>query len=444
MSRHPFVVGLAVLAAVCGWASSALGSAQDLFGYGARATAMGGAVVALCYGFESVYYNPAGLAVDAEKKLTLGYQGAIFSLDVDGGAKGVDAAADVDRAGGVVIGAVVPLPLPDPVGDRIVLGVGLFVPDTLILRAYVPKPYTPDFVVVGNRANTVAIQAAAGVKILDWLYAGAGVRALATLVGEISVAPNAFGQLGSTVKDELLADYSLTAGIRIGPLEGFSAGVVFRGEQKSAFDLPIRADLGDSFPLEVPTMYIRGTAQFDPLQVAGSVAWSMGPLFSAEAGVLFRRWSNLPRPIENVTPATPAVPKPRFADTLSPRFGVESEWNVAPEWSLTGRLGYVYEPTPIPEQRGANNYLDNDRHISSLGMAARYTPESLRDPSGDGVSIQLELYVQHHALISRTNSKITPRNAMEQQELLANPGYPSITSSGHLFGFGAALTVGFL
>ncbi|NUN13699.1 MAG: outer membrane protein transport protein [Myxococcales bacterium] len=442
MNRHLSV--FMILLATCGWSKAVSAGAQDLFGYGARATAMGGAVVALCYGFESVYYNPAGLAVDASKQLTIGYQGSFFALDVDGGAPGADNAADVDRAGGVVIGAVVPLPLPDPIFDRIVLGIGLFVPDRLILRAYVPKPYTPDFVVLGNRANTVAIQGAAGVKITDWLYAGLGVRALATLVGDISVAPNAFGQLGSTVKDELLATYSLTAGFRVGPLYGFSAGFVFRGEQKSSFDLPIRADLGDSFPLEVPTMYIRGIAQFDPMQLGGSVSWSMGPMFSAEAGLLYRQWSAFGRPIENVTPATPQIPSPRFADTLSPRFGAESEWSLGPEWSLTGRLGYVYEPTPVPQQRGANNYLDNERHISSLGIAARYSPTSLQQSHDKGFSIQLDLTFQHHALISRKNVKITPRNVIEEQELSANPGYPHIESSGQLFGFGAALTLGFL
>lgn len=417
--------------------SVALASSQDLYGYGARGPGMAGANTALCRGWESIWYNPAGLAAEPLKTFAFGYQAGIPTLQADRSAE----AGDLANAGGLLIGASLPLPLPAPVADRIFLGMGLYVPDSVLLAADVPAPYVPRFAVVGSRANTMAVQLGGAVRITDWLAVGAAVRVLASLYGSIDVAPNVFGQLGSKVSDELLADYTLHAGVLFGPLEGVRVGVTYRGEQRADFSLPLTAQLGKTFPIDVPDMAIEGTAQFDPRQVALGVSYDPVPWLSAEADIVWRQWSAYPTPVANTTPSVPAQPPPGFRDTWSPRVGVEGRLALADAWELALRGGYAFEPTAVPEQRGANNFLDNDRHAWSLGVGGRF---SLQDDAGaDDLVVRADLYVQHHILVERTNHKKAPGGPAEAAELEANLGFPAITSSGSLLSVGGAVSVGF-
>ena len=428
-------------AALCG-GGEARASSQDLYGYGARGPAMAGANTALCAGWESIWYNPAGLVADRQRTFAFGYQTGIPRLEVSGGALGEGRRPDdLDKAGGIVIGASLPLPLPDPMTERIFLGMGLYIPDAVLISANVPAPYTPRFAIIGSRANTLAVQLGGAVRITDWLAAGAGVRVIASLSGSIDVAPNVFGRLGSKVSDELLAEYSLHAGVLLGPIEGVRFGVAYRGEQRADFSVPLTADLGATFPLDVPDMNIEGTAQFDPQQVAMGLAWDPVPWLSAEVGVVWRQWSAYPEPVANTTPSMPAQPPPGFVDTWSPRVGVEGRLALDDAWELEGRAGYLYEPTPVPEQRGSNNFLDNDRHGWSLGVGGRF---GLRDDGGaEELVLRADLYVQHQLLVERTNHKRGGTNGAEAQVLEGNGGWPSITTSGDLLSVGGALTVGF-
>ena len=53
------------------------------------------------------------------------------------------------------------LPLPEPLRQRIFLGLGLYVPNDAILRADLPTPYSPQFAIIGNRANSTMLGRAA-------------------------------------------------------------------------------------------------------------------------------------------------------------------------------------------------------------------------------------------------------------------------------------------
>src|SRR5207302_859379 len=60
-------------------------SGLDLFGFGARSSALAGAGSALVDGYDAVYENPAGLAGVRTRRLTLGYVYGHFHLDFGGG-----------------------------------------------------------------------------------------------------------------------------------------------------------------------------------------------------------------------------------------------------------------------------------------------------------------------------------------------------------------------
>lgn len=414
-----------------GAATVASGSALDLFGFGARGPALSGSVVSLTDDGESVYYNPAGLAQLRQLTVVIGVQGAELSLRGTGDPLTAAAADAASASTAAVITAGLPLPLPEPLRNRLFLGIGLYVPSDAILRARLPAPYTPQLAVVGNRANSIAVTAALAARATPWLRLGVGVRALARLLGSIEVEPDPQGRLSSRVRDELLAEFAVTAGAQFGPWEGFSAGVAFRDEHKSTFIFPIQADLGEQFPIEVPELRIAGTAQFDPRQVQFGASYRAPFGVSFELDVLWRQWSRMPVPLENATEAVAPQPAPGASDTWSPRVGVEGTWEFG-DWSTAARLGYAFEPSPLGTQSGQRNLLDNDRHLWSVGLGVRYAfADQQSQPDRPPPSLGLNAYFQHHLLEERSHRK-PPDSGLSPQFQ---------KTSGQIYSFGATLEV---
>jgi long-chain fatty acid transport protein len=90
------------------------------------------------------------------------------------------------------------------------------------------------------------------------------------------------------------------------------------------------------------------------------------------------------------------------------------------------RAGYAFVPSPIPEQTGAENLLDNARHRFGLGYGL-----ALAEPLPP---LELDGAFTLEQLLPRTSRKL-PEVAPE------NAGAPSLTSRGHAFGLSLSLTV---
>jgi len=343
----------------------------------------------------TVYHNPAGLTGVEAKTVAFSYQSAFFSVHDQGDPTGeLDSP---DRSGGVTFGAAVPLPLPDPLGNRLALGLGMFIPDTSLIRAEIPPPGSPWYPVIGNRSNTLGVHAALGIRVIDSIRIGGGVKVLAKLVGEISVSPNESGTLSSSIRDELLTTASPILGATFLPGKSWRLAFVYRGEEKGSFALPVAADLGDDFPLEVPDINIEGLAQYDPRQTALSVGWHPSELHHVEFSIQWRQWSAYPKPLTEATPAAPKLPNPKFEDTWSPRIGGGTGWNLGKNGSFHVRGGYGFEPSPIPEQGAPSSYFDNHRHVLSVGgeWQWKFTQTA---------HLSLQFYAQEHLLQERAQT----------------------------------------
>ncbi|MCA9524348.1 MAG: outer membrane protein transport protein [Myxococcales bacterium] len=415
-------------------APSATASTQDIVGFGARGPAMGGVTMASTRDTEAIYYNPAALTRSPLMTVSLGYIYGDSVLRVRG-ASLTDPAmrasiTDAAPVQGLQIGASLLLPLKGWWKGRIALGLGLLMPGKVIVRARLPKPYTPQFPLLGNRGEIVGVQLGLAFRIGWGLSVGVGVNALAGLFGGIDVGENVLGKLGSTVADELLTDFSLLAGVLYQPNAQWSVGIVYRGLSAAQFSLPITVDLGGNFPFKIPTLNITGVAQFDPRQVGGSVAWRpIAPLL-VEVGVTWKQWSKFRQPIANTTEGNPPLPALRFHDVVVPRIGVEGEF-VFGRHTLTLRGGYVFEKSPVPQQLNRSNFLDNDRHILTFGLGYRYL-------WGGRLDVRVDFFVQYHHLVSRTHTK-------DPGDLFAasNLGFPSVGSSGWFLAGGGYVSVGF-
>src|SRR5690606_34678964 len=123
------------------------------------------------------------------------------------------------------------------------------------------------------------------------------------------------------------------------------------------------------FPIPVPLLDVAGVAQYDPRQVALDVAfiWE-GTLVGA--GATWKNWSAFENPIvyTAVPEDYPEQPEPGFSDTFNVRVGGEHRFDLGTDWWITPRGGFTWEPSPVPEQNGMHNYLDNDRFVFALGL----------------------------------------------------------------------------
>lgn len=416
----------------CTVATSADASPEDVFGFGPRTMAMGGAGAALGRGFEAVWGNPALLSIERQRALDLGFLGAVFDLRAPD-------RIDYNPLSGSFIGAVLPVPFAGALKDRVTLGLGFFTPFDVIVRGRILYPETPTFL-LADRTASVAVQVALGVDVGHGIRVGAGFAALAALTGSVLVATDASGRIGTVVEDTLVAAYGPLVGVSY-ERKGYRAGLTFRGELSGRFNVVI--DVRDLGQIVVPPLNISGLAQYDPMQFALEVARVEGPWHIA-AGLTVKHWSAYPGPAEATVrcpeidpdtgePATEPcgalVPAPvNYSSTVVPRIGVERVLKPSRTVSMTLRAGYFLEMSPAPDQTNEANLYDNTRSVFGLGYGIELGSPLPR--------LRFDIATQMHVLHPRTHTK-------EAGVSSDNPGLPEVRTSGFVFAGAATVGVGF-
>ncbi len=420
-------VGIAALAI----ASEAAASPQDTIGYGPRSSAMAGAGTAYGRGFETVYTNPSLLVLSKNKELDLGVAGVVFSLHANG-PLGTDGLAAGE------IGGVLPIPLPDPLRDRFVLGFGFFTPFDIVVRSRILYSETPQFL-LPDAVESIAAIVGLGVDIGWGVHVGGGFEALAALAGSVLASVDASGKLGAVVQDTLVANYAPIVGVSVDIPGGYRAGLNFRGALEGKFD--VRIDIKDLGQITVPPIFVSGTAQYDPLSLEAELARVKGPI-KGSVGVGYRRWSAYPGladptvrcPLDLETldlPTCSAFKKvpPGFHDTVVARGSVE--YTITPRHGidLDLRAGYAFESAAGPEQTGASNLFAEARSVVGLGLGT-----AIGEPYVKGIHV--DAFAQIGVLHGRTHHK---DGSVEG----TNPGFPEVEVSGSMFAGGTTLGVAF-
>ncbi len=399
-------VGLGCLIALGSGATRAWASAPDLFGFGMRVSGMGATGAAHANGYESVYANPAGLPEAYNKRLTVGYLFGTFSLGMSQNLRRIRPPR-ADNTSGLIIGANIPLNFKGWLRNKMWVGMGFYLPTGVVTRARVALPGQPQFSVLESRTQVVGVMIAGAVEPYPGLRVGAGVLALAALTGTVWISADAAGSIGSTVEQQLIVDYAPIFGVMWTPewVKKLTVGFTYRGESIAQFDVVLKNDLGSALPLGIPKMTIEGIAQYDPQQLAIEVAYKPLPGMLLALQLCWKDWSRYPLPTKNVTDAAAVQPLPNFHDTFVGRFGFEQVFKVK-RWRLAARAGYWFEPTPVKEQKGLTNLLDNHRHILSVGFGASFH-------KGLVVPFSVDLFFQYHHL--------QPRSHTKDQSIIADP-----------------------
>lgn len=391
--------------------ASATASPPDVFGYGPRTQGMANTGVAFATSYEATFHNPAGLAGQTRSGFTLGMQGGGFQLEIDG------ERWPLDGYQGTTLGFHIGVPFGGVLEDTFVLGAGFYTPTATVLRTDIIFPEVPNFVLLA-RTQSVHVMLGLGIslhRLLPGLRIGLGVAALANIGGRLLVGLDAANQFFSQTETQLLAGFFPSAGVQY-ESERWAIGLAYRSEVKSDINLAIRAENLLPGDLELPVITITATPQYDPHSLALEGVYHPTDAWTIALQAQWRRWSAFEGVVGKTTSSSNLPPAPAFRDTITPRLGVEWEGS---RRRTTAQLrgGYAFEPTPAPTARmaplrdangdpivrlsgetelRARRYLDNHRHVLSLGSTIIW------ETSG-GAALQIDIFAQLHLLQDRTH-----------------------------------------
>lgn len=421
MSRPALLASVIGIAIALG-STGARGNPMDAFGYGSRATAMGGAATAASEDSSANYYNPAGLVHGRDLRIDIGYRYAQPILRMNGRDLGVDASR------GFLIGLVAP----GHIGAfRFAFGASLWLPDQRLTRVRSLPFDQPRFVMFDNRPQRLYLAANLAIQIIPGLYIGGGLTFMSRtagqlfLKGSVAVSDPDASSLVSKIDVDLVAVRYPQAGILWEATSWLSIGASYRHSFVLNLDQQFRIDGNIGNPGLTPVVengYLSAHSismdLFQPWQLTGGAALRLKRTILVTFDLTFARWSEFPVPAANLTlgldigvyndkvmlPPARSYPASGFHDIVIPRAGIE--WR-AWQWTRMAidlRGGYSYEPTPVPEQVGESNFADSDKHTFSFGAGLELNRVTSILPR----PIAIDAHFAATYLPPRTNRKIDP------------------------------------
>jgi len=343
----------------------------NLNGFGARATAMGGAFVGLADDFTAVFWNPAGLALS--NKATFGLAGDILmpSAKYTLGAYSMETKSKMYPAG--LLGYF------QPIGENIVVGVGAYTLSGLgaawdntgleaaLISPLPPAAFTPPVEAYKWESfiGSVTIAPSIAVKVSDMFYLGASfninygffkldqwgeymmVAPPAPPAGNLA-APPALINFGQRTLDVKGWGFGATFGVLVKPAEWISLGATFRTQSK--INLSGTTELQNINLLGLPVVSDTEMSVVSPMWIAGGIALKPIEGLTLTLDGHYTNWSKLDEiTLEFQDPAWAAglgegTLLLNWANKTQIRTGFEYDFGM---FALRG--GYYYDPAPAPD-----------------------------------------------------------------------------------------------
>lgn len=395
-------------------------------GESARAAALGDAMVARPGDTSSIWLNPAAIADVGRTTVTL--LGHAAYARFAWARTGETGEASERAIGGYGVSIVVPLPGPDWL-RRFHLGAAVHVPTAGLIgvdasaRTDVPTP-----LFYGTRLERTAATLSCGIALPGWVDIGLGATLAPTLIAPATILFDA--SRGETIDEGVVVRFDrdvptgwgLLLGMRWSPARELSIGLAFRQgvtlRARGAIELRAGSALLDD-PLDFADFYSAD-------EIALGVATTPIPSLSFSLDATWARW----RAFRDAHARIPLQP---FHDTVSIRAGVE--WTE--QWAAL-RVGYAWEPTPVPPQLGQTSYVDTDHHVFSAGFGA-----NLEEVTSFPLSI--DLYARAHALapvdVTKDLALLTDARPMIAGTQIDALGYPGFHAEMLYFQVGLSMTL---
>lgn len=306
-----------------------------------------------------------------------------------------------------------------------------------------------------DRLTAMSLAFGAGSQLLDWLAIGLGLTLSLTNTADAATYVGNSSQIAESLQLSTDVEVSMGVAPHAGVLITPSAGLDFSLTAHS----PQKMDIVTGFSTFLPN------GDLQRAERTATLAWlpwtlGAGAQFDFLRGgehrlgvvttVSYRLWSGYVdrqggRPLQGYG----------WANTVALAFGVR---HVFAE-RLSSFLDVNFEPTPVPEQTGRTNYVDNDR--IGLGGGVSY-----QLPLGSsGLGLRVGLQGQVHILPQREQLKRDPTGDASYSQLVVdewidgatdnrgnvfeesfglqtnNPGWPGFSSQGVIWGGGLSLSL---
>ena len=399
------------VAVVC-WAAQAAASPFEIYGAGARGTAMGGAQVASGEGPGALFYNVGALTgspLGVSGSLLAGIdQTEILLMPRPGGYEVPDLGGNNPAVPTSATGTATDTGPQDPYYALTLGGVSSLSVDGLRVATLLSVPLDGFFhlqthyaderqrlisnqlqhTLIGERVRHLDLQLGVAYELLPWLSVGVGGS---FMVGAEPYTDAFIEDLSNQNDVDINADvettsnWGLSLGAKFDLPSNLEAGLSYRTQSAFTIEGANRIRLGTAGPEDeqFATQELNWTPVYTPEAGSLGLAW-VSDAITVEGAARYTRWSKFVDTHSNETD---------FSDTLSPRLG--AEWRY--DENLRVRAGLGYEPTPVPEQTGRTNYVDNERVLGSIGAGHRV--------NALGEAFEVNWSIQIQALIPRQHRK---------------------------------------
>jgi long-chain fatty acid transport protein len=401
-------------------------SVADTYGLSPKGIAMGNAMTAHVNDWSSVYYNISGLGRTSHLPegasrggFYTGYLKTMPSTELDipqrySGTTYYDTNADDDLDfGSYIIGTAIDLnavyEMPWMISSSR-FGLALSVGDDLaVARVNDIEPQTHNYLRFGKEAQQMMLISGVGLGFLDDLVGiGFGIKNSFGGKSTILLEDVAVGTDLQTPRQqtsmELELDVSAWVGglyIDIGKiaesLHGLSFGLAYRQESRFELDLKtISVVAVGGIPLNLDLSLLD---YYQPASLCAGISYQINDRWLVAVDVEQQSWSDYD--VSSNQSYHYGTILPELDDILIPKIGLQ--YKACPKASYY--FGYYYQPSFVPDKavKGDVNWLDNDKHVGSVGL-------SYNTGKWAGLKKPMVLHAgyQFQYLVDRTVNKETP------------------------------------
>ncbi|MGD9006263.1 MAG: outer membrane protein transport protein [Desulfobacteraceae bacterium] len=398
----------------------------DTYGLSPKGMGMGNAMTAHVNDWSSVYYNISGLGrtshlpKDASRgEFFAGYLYTKPSTELDipkrySGTTYYDTNADEDLDfGSFVIGAALDLnsiyKMPKVISSSR-FGLALSVGDDLtVARANDVEPQTHNYLRFGKEAQQMMFISGVGLGFLDDSFGiGIGIKSsfggkTVILLEDVQVGTDPQTPRQQTSMDLELDTSSWVAGLYIDfgkmveSLNGLSFGFAYREESKFELDLKTISvvEVG-GIPLDLNLSMLD---YYQPASFNAGLSYRITDRWLVAVDVEHQTWSDYDVSSNQSYHNNSILPE--LDDICIPKIGLQYRANPKAAFYL----GYYYQPSFVPDDavKGDVNWLDNDKHVASIGLSY---------DTGKWAGLQKPMVLhagyQFQYLVDRTVEKDTP------------------------------------
>ena len=419
------------------------------YGVSPKGISLGNAMCARVNDWSSAYYNIAGLGKsygDSEHHSQIGFaylnNSPDFDIDISRSktSDGTPLSTDGDKdlgTGTFVIGLAVDiqkifieLPFVSTLRFGVVAGIN---DDMTAVKINDLDPRTHNFMKYGRESQKLTIMNGVGAGFMDDSF-GIGLGLNSTFGGDGVVllenvelqaaaqSPVANSKMDMKIEQTLIAGIYYSPGRMFDVVEGLEFGLTYKEESElniNPFQTAAETDLG-GIPMNL------GLALHDfyqPPEITFGVAYLISK-FQISLDIGYQMWSKF-------SPSTTVMSNfgseiKELDDIIIPRLGLEV---MLPE-GFALQTGYYYEPSFVPDDAvtGRINFLDNDKHVGSVGLSYKL-PDQFMNIKGQ---LELNTGCQVQYMDKRDVKKTTPTPE--------NPDY-SFGGACYSFIFGATLSL---